>query len=72
LEKASDPESGAEVHASRVGSHSSTIFDRVAFLAWVMDDEGLAFRIAREGILATACTDDTQVKSSNKEIPCAS
>jgi len=39
--------SGAGVHASRCGSRASTIFDKVAFLAWVMDDEGLAFTIAR-------------------------
>jgi hypothetical protein len=38
---------GAEVHGARFESRALTIFDRVAFLAWVMDDEGLAFRIAR-------------------------
>jgi HPt (histidine-containing phosphotransfer) domain-containing protein len=39
--------SGAEVHASHFRSHASTIFDRAAFLAWLMGNEGLAPEIAK-------------------------
>ena len=44
--EAATEQSAAEAHASRVGSHASAIFDRAAFLTWVMNDEWMASSIA--------------------------